>query len=123
MPAHSVASKCGEALVRACCCVGLPIFSAAGDGFVVDIVPLQCYDNHDNLIEVPWQLRRRTFTAEQDNRVKIPNGTAAVCGMVLPFGESQSLEVIPGRQEGLRMTQHPKATSQKTYGMDLPFSA
>ena len=39
------------------------------------------------------------------------------------FGESQSLKEILGRQRMLQVSQHRKATSQKTYGMDLPIFA
>ena len=52
------------------------------------------------MIEVPWQWGRGTLSAEQDNRVKIPNGTAAVCGMMFSYGESQSLGK-PGKAESI----------------------
>ena len=37
-----------------------------------------CYNTLDNQIPVPWQAKRMALFAEQDNRVRIPNGTAAV---------------------------------------------
>ena len=52
--------------------------------------------------------------AEQDNRVKIPDGTAAVCADISFFGENRSLGDPPGRlkEMGRFSTQ---STSQKTY--------
>ena len=56
--------------------------------------------------------------AEQDNRVKIPNGTAAVCAETIQNGENRSLEEILGRpleRRGRQATPSAGA-SQKTYG-------
>ena len=51
----------------------------------------QCYNCFDNRISVPWQAGRVALLAEQDNRVKIPDGTAAVCAKKQAFGENRSL--------------------------------
>jgi hypothetical protein len=48
----------------------------------VDFVKAVCYNAHDNLIPIPWRLWCIAAAAEQDNRVKIPNGTAAVCAEI-----------------------------------------
>ena len=54
--------------------------------------------------------------AEQDNRVKIPDGTAAVCADVA-LGENRSLEETPGRLSRSRESATaPISISQKTYG-------
>ena len=44
----------------------------------VDTVLFVCYHHFDNLITASWQFGRIAQIAEQDKRVKIPCGTAAV---------------------------------------------
>ena len=46
--------------------------------FTVDTSFLLCYNPLDNRIVISWQAGRVAMSAEQDNRVRIPNGTAAV---------------------------------------------
>ncbi len=53
--------------------------------------------------------------AEQDNRVRIPDGTAAVSAHAFLLGESQSLGSFPGRPEEWAATPRLQSTSQKTY--------
>ena len=43
-----------------------------------------CYNAFDNEISVPWRVRRMALSAEQDNQVKVLNGTAAVCVYIDP---------------------------------------
>ena len=55
--------------------------------------------------------------AEQDNRVRIPDGTAAVSAEDLSHGENRSLEAIPGRpSRSQKMQPFLQGASQKTYG-------
>ena len=57
-----------------------------------------------------------TIWAEQDNRVRSPNGTAAVCAEGSFFGESQSLEKS-GKAKEFAKLQSFRCMSQKTYGI------
>ena len=61
-------------------------------------IPLKgCYNIADNLITHRVAVGAQTSSAEQDNRVRIPDGTAAVCAEDRIIGESQSLEIALGR--------------------------
>jgi len=51
---------------------------------------------------------------EQENRVRIPNGTAAVCAKTHSLDESQSLG-RPGKAECVVKSSHLEGMSQKTY--------
>ena len=51
-------SPCVAVLAQACCCAGSSIFFVAVAGFAVDKANLWCYDDYDNLIEIPWQFGR-----------------------------------------------------------------
>ena len=57
-------------------------------GIPVDIPVPVCYDERDNFIPVSWQVRRLALPAEQDNRVRIPNGTAAVNAELEPLAKA-----------------------------------
>ncbi len=52
---------------------------------------------HLTIETASWRVGGNTQCAEQDNRVRIPDGTAAVCADVPTFGESQSLGENPGK--------------------------
>ena len=58
--------------------------------------------------------------AEQENRVKIPDGTAAVSAEGDLLGENRSLEQSGKAEEIRRGSNPPSGTSQKTYAVDEP---
>ncbi len=53
----------------------------------------------DKLNTIPWRIVRLVLSSQQDNRVRIPDGTAAVCAKRRSFGESQSLGNWEGRAQ------------------------
>jgi hypothetical protein len=87
---------------------------------VIDLWGVGEYNFLDNRIAVSWLPGDKTLAAEQDNRVQIPNGTAAVSVMGRLFDESQSL----GDREGKALRKGRnllcKNASQKTYESDSP---
>lgn len=86
------------------------------------MLPFAWYNAFDNLIPVSWHAGRVGLCAEQDNRVKVPNGTAAVSTPRHTHGESRSLEAIPGRPRKPQKAQpFLQGASQKTY--EAGFSA
>jgi hypothetical protein len=65
----------------------------------------------DNWIAVSWRMGRMASSAEQDNRVRIPDGTAAVSAQVPSFGESRSLDEI---REGRGQRRGPQPHRHKS---------
>ena len=70
---------------------------------------------HNKIPPIPWPMRFTSVWAEQDNRVRLPNGTAAVSSLVSLLGESQSLEQS-GKAKRYVGGYSLKGASQKTYG-------
>ena len=88
--------RCAVIPAPICCCAGCLICAAAA--VLAPAADLTsdtslCYNVADNWIAVSWQARCMAASAEQDNRVKIPDGTAAVSAEVSSFGENRSLGV------------------------------
>ena len=61
--------------------------------------------------------------AEQDNRVKVPDGTAAVCAEVRSFGESRSLGKPGKAEQNVGVHPHKHKSEDLRSVLSSPFCA